>query len=297
MKFFQYEKIRKKLFTGRVFFVFVIFFAILIAVGYFYFFKKAEVYPVLRNKIRETTVVKKNFPFVIPKKIGWVSDIHADRFKRRQVDSGLLFPRHYKDYLPKVFDEMKAQGIDTVISTGDNTNSCDDNYSEDIKKIAAEKNMYVVWVRGNHDCDETMASLGVKQNNGKYFYFYDYADKRIIILDDTQMNPYDYLGSIDETQLGWFREILKTDKKVIIAMHIPMFADEMLMERYAELEKIIHESGNVKLVLAGHYHTTWKKNYNGIEYKIEGALTRDGMEGEYAVIDWNNFSVENKIAK
>lgn len=299
MKFFPradkliYKKIKNK----KIFFIFILSIAVLVVAISFYFLKKASTYPVLRNSFRNTTIVRKVFPAAIPKKIGWVSDIHADRFKRRQVDSGLLFPRRYKEQLPSIFDDMKKQGIDTVIATGDNVNSCDENYANDILRIAREKKMFVVWVRGNHDCAKTMTLLGVKDIAGKYYYFYDYGDTRIVVLDDVQMDPYDYFGSIDKDQLVWFRTVLETKQKVIVAMHIPIFAEDALMEKYIELEKIIHEAGNVKLFLSGHYHKIWQKEYASVSYRGEATLTQDGAKGQYGIIDLNNFSVEYKEKK
>lgn len=229
-------------------------------------------------------------------KIGWVSDIHADRFKKRDVDSGLLYPKKYKEYLPKVFDAMRDEGITTVIATGDNTNSGDDNYARDIKRIAEEKKMDVIWVRGNHDNDEVMSILGVFGGN---YYYRDMENVRVIVLNTTQYpnGEYDYFGGINAEQMAWIEESLKTDKKVIVAMHMPMFNEDKLLEKYASLEKLFRESGNVKMVLAGHYHVPWQKEYNGIKYYIEGALTRAGEEGAYATINLEDFEGNYKFVK
>lgn len=226
-------------------------------------------------------------------KIGWVSDIHADRFKKRDVASGRIYPKQYKEYLPKVFDELRKQGIGTVIASGDNTNSGDDNYARDLVRIAKEKKMDVIWVKGNHDNDEVMKELGV---TGKNYYFSDYGNTRIVVLDDT-MAVGDYNGGISEEQFSWIRESLKTDKQVIVAMHIPIFFEGNLLDRYADLEKMFRESGNIKLVLAGHYHESWQKEFEGISYYILGALTRDGGKGAYATIDLNDASVNYSFAQ
>ncbi len=228
-------------------------------------------------------------------KIGWVSDIHADRFKRRQVESGLLYPRQYSDYLSKVFDAMRKQGINTVISTGDNVNSGDDWYAKDLARIAHQKDMHIIWTKGNHDTIHSMTALGVIGN--KYFYV-DYLNTRIVVLDDTvgmeQTGNYD--GGIDSDQINWLREALKTNKPVVIAMHIPIFQmhtgkDTVVIGKYAELEKILHNSGNVKMIISGHWHIPWQKQYDGLNFYGEGALTREGMKGDYAIIDLGNYSV------
>jgi len=245
-------------------------------------------------------------------KIGWVTDIHADRFKKRDVDSGIIYPKKYMEYLPKTLDAMKDEGVDVVIATGDNTNSGDDNYARDLKRIADEKKMEVLWVRGNHDNDEVMGILGVED-----YYYNDYGNTRIIVMDTTEYlnSEYDYKGGVNPEQLAWLREAVKTDKEIIVAMHIPVFDSDTeaintydlkseffglsqdVLERFSELEGILSESNNVKMVLSGHWHMSWRKEYNGIEYYGESALTREGSEGAYATINLENNQVDYKFAK
>lgn len=257
--------------------------AVIILVGFYAFvFKKYENRFFVKSEI----------------KIGWVTDIHADRFKKRDVDSGKLYPKQYKIYLPKVFDAMLSEGIDAVIATGDNTNSGDDNYARDILRIADEKKMDMMWVKGNHDRKRTMDILG--RPAGSYYYFRDFENTRIVVLDDTEYedDKYDYYGYIGPEQYAWIKEALKTDKQIIVAMHIPIFKEDgEFIERYAELEKMFTESGKVKMVLFGHYHKAWQKEYNGIRYYGESALTRDGEEGGYAIINLGNNQVDYKFAK
>ncbi|MEI7621363.1 MAG: metallophosphoesterase [Candidatus Moraniibacteriota bacterium] len=245
-------------------------------------------------------------------KIGWLSDIHADRFKRRTVDSGTLYPRQYQDYLPKVFDAMKQQGIQIVIATGDNTNSGDDNYARELAKIAQEKRMQVIWVRGNHDNDEVMKILGGE--NRETYFFVDTKNTRIIALDDVQGDG-GYQGNIDAKQLEWLKEALKTDKQVVVAMHIPIFEGSAafdaqqflqggeftqigdLLPRYEQLEQILRASGKVKMVLAGHLHVPWQRQYDGLNYFGQAALTREGYTGAYGIIEVEKSKVDYLFAK
>ncbi len=258
-------------------------------------------------------------------KIGLLTDIHADRYKRRSVDSGTIYPRQYDEYLPKVFDKMRERGIDTVIATGDNVNSGKDDYARSLAKIAEEKHMHVIWVMGNHDSDKSMAALGVV---GSKDYFFDYGGTRIIALDDARVTRAtgNYEGGIDQEQLDWLRGVLKTEKKVIIAMHIPIFreqipwmyavqakaeqnvseghvtpfflpSDTVVASQYDELEKIFRESGNVKLVVTGHWHLPWQKVYGGIQYYGEVALTHEKFKGSYGIIDLNSDAVEYSTTK
>ncbi|MDR3558914.1 MAG: metallophosphoesterase [Candidatus Pacebacteria bacterium] len=244
------------------------------------------------------------------KKVGWITDIHADRFKHRDVDSGMIYPRQYSYYLPKVFNALEAQGIDTVIATGDNTNSGDDNYAMAIEKIAQEKHMRVIWVKGNHDNPRVMATLGVA---GSQYYYVDYGNTRIIVLDDVESQG-DYQGYVDSTQINWLKGALKTQNQVIVAMHIPIFNGNAswsnihnlsggfyanvgdLLSRYIELENVLKTSGNVKMVLSGHWHVPWTKTYDGINYYGQAALSRIGYSGAYGVIDLKNDSVNYEFA-
>ena len=243
-------------------------------------------------------------------KIGWITDIHADRFKRRTIDSGTIYPRKYEDYLPKALDAMREQGIDMVIATGDNTNSGDDNYARELSKIAQEKNMNMIWVRGNHDNDKVMSILAPGKNK---YYYEDYGNTRIVALDDVEANG-DYQGYIDPEQLNWLKEILKTDKQVVISMHIPIFdgGDELmnnyllkgddfvkmgdLLERYSDFEKVLRENNNVIAVISGHWHVPWRKQYNGINYYGQAALTREGYTGAYGVLDLKNKEMKYLFA-
>ncbi len=232
-------------------------------------------------------------------KIGWITDIHADRFKRRTVESGTIYPRQYEEYVPKVFDALRSQGIDTVVTTGDNVNSGDSNYSRALEKIAEEKHMRVIWTIGNHDRESTMADFGV---TGKMYYYTDYGNTRIISIDDVDFNreSWDYVGGIDSEQLSWLQEALQTDKRVIIAMHIPIFPsslESVVVDRYAAFENLVRESGAVKLVLSGHFHIPWQKEFDGIPYYGEAALSRDEYKGAYGVIDLGKDTVQYLFAK
>lgn len=228
-------------------------------------------------------------------KLGWVSDIHADRFKKRDVESGLLYPKKYAEYLPKVFEELQKQGVYTVVATGDNTNSGNPEYARQIAKIASKKCMQVIWVKGNHDSQEAMNVLNSKKQ--QHYYFEDFENVRVIALDNTEDEKGGYLGGVGLAQKKWLHEALKTNKKIIVAMHIPMFFEGKLTENYNDLEKEFIENGNVKIVLSGHYHVPSQIEQDGIKFYTEGALTYDGSEGAYAIIDQNDFSVNYLFAK
>ncbi|MDQ1284065.1 MAG: hypothetical protein QG620_413 [Patescibacteria group bacterium] len=241
-------------------------------------------------------------------KIGWISDVHAGKEKPDKDRGFPSFPKEYKKYLEKVFSEMKNEEINTVINTGDTTNRSDQKIAGKVIELTKAMGINMIIVKGNHDGPQTSAALGLTQ----YYYYYDLGDVRIIVLDDTfeseKMENYweseyanydEYQGFINQAQLEWLKETLKTDKKVIVAMHIPVFTAEdvggQFLPRYAEFEKIIRESGKVKLVISGHDHAYWEREYNGIRYKSLYPLTQKTRKGTYAIINLADFSVEYRI--
>lgn len=230
-----------------------------------------------------------------PQKIGWISDIHAGTEKPNKDREFSSYPREYSEYMGKVFKELKEQDINIVISGGDNTNRSNKKIAAKLVEIADQNLMDMIWVKGNHDGPQTMAVLGVKD---RFYYYRDLENVRIIVLDN---NYGDYYGSIDEEQVAWLKEALKTEKKVIIVIHTPIFTrieeGANMLLRYEELEKTIRESGNVKLVLSGHQHGQFERVFNGIPYKSIRPLTQRYYKGSYAIINTEDFSVEYKISQ
>ena len=284
------SKLFSKIFFVRFATIFLSVFLVMLLLFFGFVKNSKEWFLIYFYECRNLVLKKEN-----TSEIGWITDIHADRFKRRSVDSGTIYPRKYDEYLIKVFNSLRKKGINVVIASGDNTNSGDINYAIKVRLLAAKENMKVIWVRGNHDSNETMNVLGVK--NEKY-YFNDYDDVRIIVLDNADNSSSgNYLGSVDDKQLKWLNEALKTPKKVIVTMHIPLFFKDEFVEKYSNLEEMMKKSGNVKIVLSGHYHVPFQKQYDGIDYYTEGALTYSGAEGAYGIINTREMKVEYLFAK
>jgi len=211
-------------------------------------------------------------------KIGLIADIHAASDEERMVDGVVMgYPRVYKQHFSAALDEMKKQGINLVIALGDNTNAGNNKKAQSLVDIAKSEGMKVIWVKGNHDMKGTdvMKKFGVQS---PYYYYTDKGDWRIIVLDSSEIDPAG-TGGIDEQQLEWLKNTLKTDKKVIIAMHHPVYNESdtnIVQDIYKGFKETIEKAGNVKYVLSGHYHTKSISNVsNGITYKTIKSLTLD----------------------
>lgn len=240
------------------------------------------------------------FPQVIyAKSIGWVSDIHAGgaKYRNSESDTGnIQEPKKYAESLNSVLNELKKKSVDTVISSGDNANEDNSKYAKEMQKIAKKYGVKMLWVKGNHDSDAVLKKLEIY--DARYYYF-DYENTRIIVLDNTATYS-DFYGGLTQEQIDWLKNVIVTDKNVIISMHIPIFSKSseghILLERYAEFENIVSSSGNVKLVLFGHYHENYEKELNGVTYKILQPMNKKGSNRFYATINLDDYSIETAIA-
>lgn len=221
-------------------------------------------------------------------KIGVVADIHAGNEKIRTIDGVVYnYPREYKNLFTTTLREMKDENVDFVIAVGDNTNNGKNQYADTLVKIAKQEKMEIIWTKGNHDREATnvMKNFGV---NDKYYYYADKGRWRIIVLDSSEIDPTNS-GGISPEQMTWLKESLKTDKNVAISMHHPVYNEfdlEKAHDGYAEFQKLIEESGNVKHVFSGHYHTVdFSKTVNGVEYRTIKALTLEKEVPNYKIVN------------
>jgi predicted phosphodiesterase len=223
-----------------------------------------------------------------------ITDIHAgsqDERKEGIEPDNILYPSKFEENLKSALKNMKD--CDLIIALGDNLNKPSKKYAEKLREIT--KKYPMVWVKGNHEDDKIF----------KYFhpvnhYYVDKENWRVIVLDNGNIDhsidysKSDYIprGYMEPEQVEWLKEALKTDRKIIIAMHVPVFDRSNFDSIYPEQEyliKLFENSGNVKYVLAGHFHINeWHKNINGIEYYIVPSFSLKGREGYTMILDLPN---------
>ena len=242
-------------------------------------------------------------PKIINYKIGIVSDIHAasQKIRAKSTPGNTVYPNRYIQLLPESLEKMKKERTELVINLGDFTNNDSVKHAETIKVLTDQSEMEEIWVPGNHDDEETKKILGMMNN----YYFFDKHDWRIIVLDSSEgpdnkenFSAYvDYDGGIGNVQLNWLKDALKTNKDIAIAMHHPIWDKKTISyinPIYSDFQKIIEESGHVRYVFSGHWHTSyWEKELNNINYYGIPALSLDGMEGFYKTIDLPYYYYDN----
>lgn len=187
---------------------------------------------------------------------------------------------------------MEKDKVNLVISLGDQTNNSSQKHAREVRRMAEEEEIPILWVKGNHDTNREgiMSVLGAPSN----YYFIDREDWRIIVLDSSEQ-PGDvfYQGGMSQTQIEWLKGALDVKKDILIAIHYPIFdkeTREMVYPIYQEFENIISASKWVKYVVSGHWHTPyWEKEYNNIEYLGIPALLLEGDEGFYKVLELPSY--------
>jgi hypothetical protein len=244
------QKFISNIFKKIIFIPALIILLILSGVAYFYFHRSPVNKPFIDNN-REINVAI-------------VTDIHAGSGKNGHSESAIVHPSEYKNNLKPLINSKP----DLIITLGDNVN---DNtkchpYADDLKSLLSGFN--VLWGKGNHDKD----CFPVFSSQNYYYQDYNNAGWRIIMLDHDI--------DIDPVELEWLKETLKTDKKVLIATHVPFFSpsrdENTLLPQYTDAEKAISESGNVKYIFSGHLHSRlWDKIYNSVHYYILPSVSGD----------------------
>ncbi|KKP68455.1 MAG: hypothetical protein UR66_C0005G0002 [Candidatus Moranbacteria bacterium GW2011_GWE1_35_17] len=223
-----------------------------------------------------------------PLMVGFIADIHAGDQKYRQEDEkNVIIPIDFEINLTKALREMGK--VDLIIALGDNLNRPSRKNTKKLLEIT--KGYPMVWVKGNHDKLLHFNELLSKER----YYYIDKKKWRIIVLDNSATYPDttgidDHgRGFIDQEQLNWLKEKLKTDKKIIIAMHIPMFVPGnpgTIRKDYAYLEEIFVQSGNVKHIFSGHWHTYDNEiEKDGIVHHLIPSVSLEGGQGLYYKIE------------
>ncbi|HLN18864.1 MAG TPA: metallophosphoesterase [Patescibacteria group bacterium] len=246
-------------------------------------------------------------PKIQIEKIGIIADIHAasQQLRKASNEENIVHPNDYTTVLPETLDKIKNEKADAVIDLGDHTNNSSRKHATNIRQMIEGKGFLPVWVKGNHDSDgaeddDEGEFLESKENDetnimkvlgapGRYYYF-DRGNWRIIVLDSSE-EPGEvfYQGGLSVVQIDWLKKALDNEKDVLVAMHHPIFDKETrqyVYPIYENLEKIFSQSGNVKYVFSGHWHTPyWEKEYNGIRYFGIPALTLESQTGFYKIIE------------
>src|SRR4030042_1799466 len=188
-------------------------------------------------------------------KILWVSDLHVGS-EREKVTTETIYPRKAYKWFKNFLKKNVSPSRDYVVVTGDITNAAKKKYFEKLKKL--RKKYRIIYVKGNHD-----------ENFEKYFSVNRVVDTpqyRIITLYSGGSNG---RGSLDESQLDFLRK--NFIENTVVAMHHPCFSENL---QFLDFCNPILEL-KPKMVLTGHYHFSFEKELNGIQFLTISAFASD----------------------
>ena len=193
-----------------------------------------------------------SIPLANAETFGFISDLHAGKQKIRKGLRGRPSDKPSKAVATtrKYIKAMQKQGVDMIISAGDNTNNRDNKYA---KKMIG---FPVVWTMGNHDYKKSILAP-------QRYYSKETANFRIIILDSNYGSTTG-AGQVPQWELDWLKEQLKTDKKIIVVLHHPAMP----------YLKDVLVGSNTVAVFNGHIHVESEYRENGIWYKTLPPLVR-----------------------
>jgi predicted phosphodiesterase len=214
----------------------------------------------LLNKIKYAVFL---FLLLIPQTTlayGVIADIHYGKANTKKCTGfPTIYPKNGANSFKAALKELKTRGEEVVFILGDSTDKKDSKRNKELKKIATKSKLKVFWLKGNH---------GIEQSG---YYYEDTGNDRIIVLDTNEQAGYN--GGVSETQLEWLKNVIKTDKRVLILQHHPPFVKntEEVPEQMKRLKEV-EDGPEVDSVICGHWHI--QKEIG--KYKMFPALTSGG---------------------
>ena len=170
----------------------------------------------------------------------------------------------------------ELDAVDVVVVSGDLS---DDGSPESyrilagmIEPWAAERGAAVVYAMGNHDLRE-----GFEEVLGERTHAQDVKGFRIATIDSTVAGA--GYGNLDESQLDALRVALETpsERGAIVVLHHPPVRAQTTLLGALELQNPadlldVCATGDVRLILAGHYHHALVGSAEGIPVVVAPAV-------------------------
>lgn len=160
-------------------------------------------------------------------------------------DSEVDYVRKAADDVREVVDE--SGGLPAfAVSCGDIVGDWDRQPSLflPVAEASAGSGIPFHYVVGNHDIEmdaktDECSKKTFKSLFGPTYYSFDKGDVHYVVLDNVLWLGRNYVGYIDERQLGWLEEDLKyvsSDSTVIVCMHIPAYSRQARRHEWGKEE-------------------------------------------------------------
>jgi 3',5'-cyclic AMP phosphodiesterase CpdA len=158
------------------------------------------------------------------------------------------------------------------------------------------------WAQGSlvrpEDAEYGKRRFAERLGQGRTWRSFDHQGWHFVILDSIGHDPgtpRGFLGWIDDEQLTWLKQDLKTTPAgtpIIIVTHVPMFSvwtqmiddprkgtNKQSLVNNAHVVRKLFAGHNIKLVLSGHGHLVERIDFGGISYIQSGAVCGNWWRG------------------
>ncbi|MBQ7760950.1 MAG: metallophosphoesterase [Clostridia bacterium] len=235
-------------------------------------------------------------------KIGLFSDTH---YCNCETIGGCRNPALAYERTRQAMEVFKNEGVDLCFSLGDMTDHVQGDTKEDIKgyfekMLSLIKSFDIPFysVPGNHDYlmltrEEIERELGLKAPP----YTIEKEEISFIILDANYRSDY---RCFDEAGVLWTdsnlppfqveylkNQLERAQKPVIVLVHEnldPNTEENHIIKNATQVRKIIKDSGKVKMVIQGHYHSGKNSVVDGIPYITLSAMC-EAKENPFQIIE------------
>ena len=229
--------------------------------------------------------------------IAQITDLHLDDFLADyyHIDS--------RKNLLAILDDAKLRKISNIVFTGDIGNRKSIPWL--IEKIV-EYDFSVDITFGNHDEYRYFKHTWLKQSNEEIYYCRIIDGMKCLFLDSRK-------AIIEEKQINWLKNIIKTQTKVLLFTHYPIFdcghtaMDKLYPLKNRELIQVILEESDSEIsIFCGHYHTEHKQiNGKIVQYITPASIMQvkqqsnivelDNLGFGYRVIRKNENHIETDV--
>lgn len=227
----------------------------------------------------------------------------ASNLRNKNIEVGIIADIHQdvmhdgEQRLQQFINEAKKRNSDFIIQMGDFCRPYDYNkpFMNIWNSFEGEKHHVI----GNHDMDGGFSRDQVKAfwDMPANYYSFDKDGVHFIILDGNDPNPKPWSGYnryIDKKQQDWLKaDLAKTEKPTIVFSHQTVEVNDGGVQNHKEIQKILEnankEAGFKKVMccIAGHHHTDFMTQINGIYYVQINSASYRWVGGKYLKVRYS----------
>jgi predicted phosphodiesterase len=176
--------------------------------------------------------------------VGIVTDLHLGNKSTRKSGQSIVYPRRALAYFDRAVGEMKAKGVDLVVSLGDQTQDGGKKYYKQLKKVEAKYGIKTIWVFGNHGHSSDKVLGPANQT-------YEKDGITFVVLDTSQCSKQQLnAGCLPKSQIDYLNA--HKGLNTIVLQHIPP-----LFENTCEIRGDFSEERGMP-VWSGHFHKSMR---------------------------------------